>query len=600
MMFNTASKNIVQPKLRIGPVNDQYEKEADAVADQVMRMPPSPPPIQRKCEECEEEQLQMKPLQKSITPIIQKQSEEEEEMLHMKSVDSGYIQTKSTESSSEISSQLNQTKGTGSKLPGETNQYMSRAFGTDFGGVNVHTGSDAIQMNRSLNARAFTHGNDIYFNQGEFNPKEGDGKHLLAHELTHVVQQGEASNVIQRTTHGPSTPTNCHNWRIPLPPWTAGSIAHGQISAMLGVLPHSIPRATKLLMGVPNPPAITPFGFPDLWRTSPSGTAVGEIKSTYTGSTIAQAQALHYKTRHDECLARGAAGTADPADAAYLAASGGLPGSLIDLSSTTGTDLNLGIFWGDPLKQLHVEADALGAMVYWCTGAGLPFNPLWYPVFRDVMNELKRLLEEAARMLRGIGERLAEGLEWIADNAVPIFVFLLLLAIVVTLVLAIICLIAAPGTGGLSLVCSYLGIVGMVEATAALLLILGINIGEDTPTAAADTYAALNPDSGRVETASGSDYERGTEDGNFPSSRGEAQTVASQVNPPDRLIASLRPLGAQFSDPLTLIRTVSGNMTSIPAGGVDQLNIAARAIENGGDAETANYIRRMIEEHDLA
>ena len=188
---------LIQPKLTVGQTNDRFEQEADAVADQVIKMPQSPPPIQRKCEDCEEEQLRMKPLSESITPIVQKQNEEEEE-LQMKGFDSGMIQTKPAETSLDISSKINQTKGSGSKLADGTNQFMSNAFGTDFSGVNIHTDTHAIQMSRSLGARAFTHGSDVYFNKGEYSPESGEGKRLLAHELTHVVQQKGINHTIQR------------------------------------------------------------------------------------------------------------------------------------------------------------------------------------------------------------------------------------------------------------------------------------------------------------------------------------------------------------------------------------------------------------------
>lgn len=184
---------LVQTKLTIGQPGDKYEQEADAMADQVMRMPQADAPIQRKCEDCEEESLQMKPLADSITPIIQKQSiEEEEGALQMKSEGGGMT------ASSGLSSQLSQSKGGGSGLSASTNQQMSAAFGTDFGGVRVHTDNNAVQMNRSLNARAFTHGKDVYFNEGEYRPGGGEGKRLLAHELTHVVQQGGANNTLNR------------------------------------------------------------------------------------------------------------------------------------------------------------------------------------------------------------------------------------------------------------------------------------------------------------------------------------------------------------------------------------------------------------------
>lgn len=70
-----------------------------------------------------------------------------------------------------------------------TQTFMQSRFGADFSDVKIHTGGEAIQMNRELNAKAFTQGNDIYFNEGQYNPDSTDGKYLLAHELTHTLQQ---------------------------------------------------------------------------------------------------------------------------------------------------------------------------------------------------------------------------------------------------------------------------------------------------------------------------------------------------------------------------------------------------------------------------
>ena len=73
-----------------------------------------------------------------------------------------------------------------------------RFGGADFSSVKIHTDSDAIEMCRQLNARAFTNGNHIYFNAGQFNPSTAQGKLLLAHELTHTIHQGATSNKVQR------------------------------------------------------------------------------------------------------------------------------------------------------------------------------------------------------------------------------------------------------------------------------------------------------------------------------------------------------------------------------------------------------------------
>jgi hypothetical protein len=66
---------------------------------------------------------------------------------------------------------------------------MEPAFGADFSGVRVHSDSKAHGLNQSLQARAFTTGQDIFFRGGEYNPGSSAGKELVAHELTHVVQQ---------------------------------------------------------------------------------------------------------------------------------------------------------------------------------------------------------------------------------------------------------------------------------------------------------------------------------------------------------------------------------------------------------------------------
>ena len=65
-------------------------------------------------------------------------------------------------------------------------------FGVDFSGVRVHTDAESAGMNRALQAQAFTHGQNIYLGAGRYNPESDAGRHLVAHELTHVVQQGAA------------------------------------------------------------------------------------------------------------------------------------------------------------------------------------------------------------------------------------------------------------------------------------------------------------------------------------------------------------------------------------------------------------------------
>ncbi len=91
-----------------------------------------------------------------------------------------------------LESRLQSTKGQGTPMDNKTRNEMECGFGKDFSGVKLHTGGEATQLSNDLNAQAFTHGRDIYFNEGKYNPDSSSGKHLLAHELTHTVQQGQA------------------------------------------------------------------------------------------------------------------------------------------------------------------------------------------------------------------------------------------------------------------------------------------------------------------------------------------------------------------------------------------------------------------------
>jgi outer membrane protein OmpA-like peptidoglycan-associated protein len=89
-------------------------------------------------------------------------------------------------------------QGDGDRLPSLARAEMESRFGADFSRVRIHTDSEAAERNDELAARAFTRGSDIYFNTGEYDPQSRRGRHLLAHELTHVVQQRAAGAIVQR------------------------------------------------------------------------------------------------------------------------------------------------------------------------------------------------------------------------------------------------------------------------------------------------------------------------------------------------------------------------------------------------------------------
>jgi hypothetical protein len=185
--------------------------------------------IQRKCAACdEEEKVQKKKDElKNETPLEIKRkavfegnepSSDEKDIQRKcatcEKEDEQKLQAKndsnnSSTASSSIESDLNASKGSGSSLPDNTRVEMESSFGTDFSGVRIHNDSSAVKMNKSLNAQAFTHGSDIYFNSTKYDTASKSGKHLLAHELTHVIQQGNVQIGVQRQNN-------------PQPPQTGG------------------------------------------------------------------------------------------------------------------------------------------------------------------------------------------------------------------------------------------------------------------------------------------------------------------------------------------------------------------------------------------
>jgi hypothetical protein len=196
---NRAVTGLIQAKLKVGPVGDKYEQEADRVARQVMGMS-TPVAVgqagkgsQLAQRQVEEEEVQMKParlgngglpLAASITPLVQRQQEEEEVQMKPRQGADGSFQA-----SPGLQTRLAAHRGGGQPLPAHVRAFMEPRFGADFGNVRVHADGDAVRMNKDLSAQAFTHGQDIYMSAGKYSPGSDAGKRLLAHELTHVVQQ---------------------------------------------------------------------------------------------------------------------------------------------------------------------------------------------------------------------------------------------------------------------------------------------------------------------------------------------------------------------------------------------------------------------------
>ncbi|MEM6253778.1 MAG: DUF4157 domain-containing protein [Cyanobacteria bacterium P01_D01_bin.156] len=220
----------VQTKLTIGQPGDKYEQEADQMAAKVMRMPDGAfgqgvtekgEVVQRQAEE--EEEIQAKPLvqreeiseedelaQARLQRQAMPESQEEEELQTRPAVQR---ETMSEEEEKEeetlqakggtpavpggFEGQLASHRGGGQPLSDQTRAFMEPRFGADFGGVRVHETPD---LANAIQAQAFTHGQDIYFNSGKYNPGSSGGKELLAHELTHTLQQ--SGNQIQCKSSG--------------------------------------------------------------------------------------------------------------------------------------------------------------------------------------------------------------------------------------------------------------------------------------------------------------------------------------------------------------------------------------------------------------
>lgn len=199
-VYPPAGQLAIQAKLTVGPVDDAYEREADHVASQVVSGL-NAAPVQRQREpEDEEEIVQAKP----VIRVVQRQPVPDEETQTLQPMRT--IQRRvdgSGEADPTLEAAIQQQRGGGQALPDATRHSMEQAIGADFSRVRVHSDAQADRLNRSIQARAFTTGQDIFMRQGEYRPQARSGQELLAHELTHVVQQLGA---VQPRTQVPPAP----------------------------------------------------------------------------------------------------------------------------------------------------------------------------------------------------------------------------------------------------------------------------------------------------------------------------------------------------------------------------------------------------------
>lgn len=184
-------KHTLQTKLRVGPPNDRFEIEADRVADQVMRMPAPRHP---------DEVAPAPFVSRAITPLAGTSGAE----------------VGSPVPSPAVRSYVESLPGRGQPLPPSARDYFERRFGCGFDHVRIHTDAEAERSADALRARAYTVGPNVVFGSGEYRPHSPQGQRLLAHELTHVVQQGAVPrSTIQRDGNVCGDPDYCTPYPTP-------------------------------------------------------------------------------------------------------------------------------------------------------------------------------------------------------------------------------------------------------------------------------------------------------------------------------------------------------------------------------------------------
>ena len=239
-----------QTKLTISHPGDIYEQEAERVADQVMRMADPPPQIpsvsslhgappvpslQRLCAECEEELTadHNAPIAHDHAARVLRQEEA----------------ASVPEVSPSVVTNIHAMQGSGSRLPTATRAFFEPRFGADFSHVRVHTGSRADETAKSISAKAFTVGADIAFASGQYSPESGEGQKLLAHELTHVLQQNPRElqrAIYQSTSYAPNLPSLHDDARITGRPEISSSSLERSVARSDELAQPEWPRGTRV------------------------------------------------------------------------------------------------------------------------------------------------------------------------------------------------------------------------------------------------------------------------------------------------------------------------------------------------------------------
>jgi hypothetical protein len=160
-----STRAVIQPKLDVGPAGDRFEREADQVADEVMRFHSA-----------------------VVTDVA-------DDTKVARSLVDGVVGLEGGPLDADTEGAIQRRRGQGAPLPSALRSSMEGSFGADFSSVRVHADTAADALSRSMQARAFTVGSDIFFARGQYQPTTTAGQRVLAHELTHTVQQGSAGTL---------------------------------------------------------------------------------------------------------------------------------------------------------------------------------------------------------------------------------------------------------------------------------------------------------------------------------------------------------------------------------------------------------------------
>jgi hypothetical protein len=195
--------------MTVGAVADPAEREAERIADQVVSSLARPVgeaqraageeeaaigragvDVRRVSAEDEEELM----ASRSPVDVRRVSAEDEEELMASRDPSPTAVGPEGGQLDDGTAAAIARARGSGEPLTDGVRRSMESAFGADLSGVRVHTDSRAHDLNGTLRARAFTVGSDIFFRRGDYQPDSTPGRKLLAHELTHVVQQGGAGS----------------------------------------------------------------------------------------------------------------------------------------------------------------------------------------------------------------------------------------------------------------------------------------------------------------------------------------------------------------------------------------------------------------------